>query len=152
MAVKIRLHRGVKANIPQTGHVEGEPVVTTNTHEFYIGKADGTLATLTPDPAKLATLAVIDGEADLVPIFDASEGGQKQKTVTFDDFKAALNIPVGSTDEHVAPYEGGEAGTLGGSDGTNGVLRTDSSLSLSIDADSGALRLSVVAVDGGTFS
>lgn len=49
--------------------------------------------------------------------------GQKEKKITFDAFKTALNIPPGSSDEKVAVVAGGTAGYIWGTDGTNGLIR-----------------------------
>jgi hypothetical protein len=83
---------------------------------------------------------------------DASEAAaQKEKKITFDAFKTALNIPAGSSDEKVAVVSGGTSGYLWGTDGTNGVLRMGPSMSWAKDAGNAFVTLDVNVVDGGTF-
>jgi hypothetical protein len=82
---------------------------------------------------------------------DASATGQKEKKITFNDFKTALAIPDGGTDEKVAVVEGGEPGFIWGTDGTDGVIRMNSSMSWTKDASDGFVTLAVGTVDGGTF-
>jgi hypothetical protein len=71
--------------------------------------------------------------------------------MTFAAFKAALNIPAGSSDEKVAVVSGGTAGYIWGTDGTNGVIRLNSSLSWTKDSGNGFVTIAVETVDGGTF-
>jgi len=83
---------------------------------------------------------------------DASEAStQKEKKITFNAFKTALNIPTASTDELVAVVSGGTAGYIYGTDGTDGVIRLNSSLSWTKDAGNGFVTIAVDTVDGGTF-
>ena len=65
--------------------------------------------------------------------------------------KTALNIPAASTDEKVAVVSGGTSGYVWGTDGTDGVLRMNSSMSWSKDAGNGFVTLAVGTVDGGVF-
>jgi hypothetical protein len=51
----------------------------------------------------------------------------------------------------VAVVEGGEPGFIWGTDGTDGVIRMNSSMSWTKDASDGFVTLSVGTVDGGTF-
>ena len=100
----------------------------------------------------LATLAAIDGVNDLVIMHDYSETtGQKEKKITFDAFKTALNIPAGSTDEKVAVISGGTAGYIWGTDGTDGIVRMGTSMSWAKGAGNAFVTLDVSLVDGGTF-
>jgi hypothetical protein len=96
-------------------------------------------------------MGAVDGSADLIMIHDASATGIREKKITIADFKAALNIPNGDTDEKVAIVSGGTAGYIWGTDGTNGVLRMNSSLSWTKDAGNGFVTLAVGTVDLGTF-
>ncbi|MFN4295082.1 MAG: hypothetical protein ACK4JD_13230, partial [Thermoflexales bacterium] len=99
----------------------------------------------------LATMPAVDGAADLLLIHDASETGVKEKRITFDAFKAALNIPAGASDEKVAVVSGGTAGYIWGTDGTDGVVRMGSTMSWTKDAGNGYVTLDVGVVDCGTF-
>ena len=130
----------------------GEPLITTDRGTLHVATDATTKLPVVPAVEDLATLASIDGAADLVLIHDASEAsGQKEKKITFDAFKTALNIPAGSTDEKVAIVSGGTAGYIWGTDGTNGVIRLNSSLSWTKDAGNGFVTIAVETVDGGTF-
>ena len=82
---------------------------------------------------------------------DADGTGQKEKKITFDAFKAALNIPAGTTDEKVAVVSGGTAGFIWGTDGTDGVIRLNSSLSWTKDAGNAFVTLAAGNIDGGSF-
>ena len=62
--------------------------------------------------------------------------------MTFDNFKTALNIPAGSTDEKVATASGDTAGYLG-TNGTDGVLRVNAAgLAMSNSASVTTMSLS----------
>ena len=149
---RLQLKRGLKANLPTTGMLAGEPLITTDRGTLHVATDATTKLPVVPAVEDLATLASIDGAADLVLIHDASEAsGQKEKKITFDAFKTALNIPAGSTDEKVAIVSGGTAGYIWGTDGTNGVIRLNSSLSWTKDAGNGFVTIAVETVDGGTF-
>jgi hypothetical protein len=93
----------------------------------------------------------ISGADDFLIMHDASASGQKEKKVTFNDFKTALSIPDGGTDEKVAVVDGGTPGFIWGTDGTDGVLRMNSSMSWTKDASNDFVTLAVGTVDGGTF-
>jgi ribosome biogenesis protein Nip4 len=71
--------------------------------------------------------------------------------MTFNDFKSALNIPAGDTDEKVAVVSGGTAGYLYGTDGSDGVIRMGSSMSWTKDAGNGFVTIDANVIDGGTF-
>ena len=149
---RLQLKRGLKANLPTTGMLAGEPLITTDRGTLHVATDATTKLPVVPAVDDLATLASIDGAADLVLIHDASEAsGQKEKKITFDSFKTALNIPAGSTDEKVAIVSGGTAGYIWGTDGTNGVIRLNSSLSWTKDAGNEFVTIAVETVDGGTF-
>ena len=149
---RLQLKRGLKANLPTTGMLAGEPHVTTDRGTLHVATDATTKLPVVPAVDDLATLASVDGAADLILIHDASEAsGQKEKKLTFNAFKAALNIPAASTDEKVAIVSGGTAGYIWGTDGTNGVIRLNSSLSWTKDAGNGFVTIAVDTVDGGTF-
>ena len=149
---RLQLKRGLKANLPSTGMLAGEPLVTTDRGTLHIATDATTKLPVVPALDDLVTLASIDGAADLLIVHDSSETtGQKEKKITFDNFKAALNIPAGSTDEKVAIVAGGTAGYVWGTDGTNGVIRMNTSMTWTKDASNGFVTLAVNIVDGGTF-
>lgn len=149
---RLQLKRGLKANLPGSGMLAGEPMVTTDRGTLHVATDATTKLPVVPAIDDLATLASVSGADDLVIIHDASEAsGQKEKKMTFDAFKTALNIPAGATDEKVAVVSGGTSGYLWGTDGTDGVLRMNSSMSWTKDASNGFVTLAVGTVDGGTF-
>ena len=130
----------------------GEPLVTTDRGTLHVATGTTTKLPVVPALDDLTTLASVDGTSDLVLIHDASEAaGQKEKKITFNAFKTALNIPASSTDEKVAVVSGGTAGYLWGTDGTDGVIRLNSSLSWTKDAGNGYVTIAVETVDGGSF-
>jgi hypothetical protein len=151
MAV-IKLKRGLHANLPASGMTEGEPLVTTDRGNLHLATDATTRIPLTPAIDALTTLPSITGAADLLIVHDASEAaGQKEKKITFDAFKTALNIPAGSSDELVAVVSGGTSGYLWGTNGTDGVVRMGASMSWTKDVGDGFVTLNVASVDGGTF-
>ena len=148
---RIQLRRGLKANLPTSGMLAGEAHVTTDRGTLHVATDATTKIPVVPAIDDLTTLASVDGTADLLIIHDASATGQKEKKITFDSFKTALNIPAASTDEKVAVVSGGTSGYIWGTDGTDGVLRMNSSMSWSKDAGNGFVTLAVGTVDGGVF-
>lgn len=148
---RIQLRRGLKANLPTSGMLAGEAHVTTDRGTLHVATDATTKIPVVPAIDDLTTLASVDGTADLLIIHDASATGQKEKKITFDSFKTALNIPIASTDEKVAVVSGGTSGYVWGTDGTDGVLRMSSSMSWSKDAANGFVTLAVGTVDGGVF-
>ena len=148
---RIQLKRGLKAALPTSNMLAGEPMVTTDRGTLHIATDATTKLPIVPAIDDLTTLAAIDGAADLVLIHDADGTGQKEKKVTFNAFKAALNIPEASTDEKVAVVAGGTSGFLWGTDGTDGVIRMNSSLSWTKDPSNAFVTLAVGNIDGGTF-
>ncbi len=148
---RIQLKRGLKANLPSTGMLAGEPMVTTDRGTLHVATDATTKLPVVPAIDDLSTLASIDGASDLIMVHDADGTGQKEKKITFDAFKTALNIPAGSSDEKVAVVAGGTAGYLWGTDGTDGLIRMNSSMSWTKDAGNGFVTLAVGTVDGGTF-
>lgn len=149
---RIQTRRGLKANLPTSGMLAGELHFTTDRGTLHGATDATTKLPIVPAIDDLATLATVDGAADLVLIHDASEAAaQKEKKMTFDAFKSALNIPAGATDEKVAVVSGGTSGYLWGTDGTDGVLRMNASMSWTKDSGNGFVTLAVGTVDGGTF-
>lgn len=148
---RIQLKRGLKANLPTSGMLVGEPLVTTDRGTLHLATDPTTKLPVVPAIDDLTTLASINGAADLLIVHDADGVGQKEKKITFDAFKAALNIPAGSADEKVAVVAGGTSGYLWGTDGTDGVLRMNSSMSWTKDAGNGFVTLAVGDIDCGSF-
>jgi len=130
----------------------GEAHITTDRGTLHVAIDATTKIPVVPAIDHLAAMPAVDGAADLLLIHDASEAAaQKEKRITFDAFKIALNIPPGSLDEKVAVVSGGTSGYLYGTDGTDGVVRMNSSLSWVKDAGNGFVTLAVGVVDCGTF-
>ena len=148
---RIQLKRGLKANLPSAGMLAGEAHFTIDRGTLHVATDATTKLSIVPAIDDLQTLASIDGAADLLIIHDANGTGQKEKKVTFDAFKTALNIPAGSSDEKVAVVSGGTSGYLWGTDGTNGILRMNVSMQMTKDASNGFVTLAVGDVDCGTF-
>lgn len=148
---RIQLKRGLKANLPTSGMLAGEVMVTTDRGTAHVATDPTTKLTVVPAIDDLTTLASVNGAADLILIHDADGVGQKEKKITFDAFKTALNIPATSTDEKVSVVSGGTSGYLWGTDGTNGVLRLNASMQWTKDAGNAFVTLAVGDVDCGTF-
>ena len=148
---RIQLKRGLKANLPTSGMLAGEVMVTTDRGTAHVATDPTTKLPIVPAIDDLSTLASVNGTADLILIHDADGVGQKEKKITFDAFKTALNIPAASTDEKVAVVTGGTSGYIWGTDGTNGVIRMNSSMSWTKDAGNAFVTLAVGNVDCGTF-
>lgn len=149
---RIQLKRGLKANLPASGMLAGEPHVTTDRGTLHVATDATTKLPVVPAIDDLTTLASVAGASDLILMHDASEAAaQKEKKITFDAFKTALNIPAGSTDELVAVVNGGTAGYIWGTDGTDGIFRMGASMTWTKDAGNAYVTLNVDVVDGGTF-
>ena len=148
---RIQLKRGLKANLPTSGMLAGEVMVTTDRGTAHVATDATTKLTVVPAIDDLTTLASVNGAADLILIHDADGVGQKEKKITFDAFKTALNIPATSTDEKVSVVSGGTSGYIWGTDGTNGVLRLNASMQWTKDAGNAFVTLAVGDVDCGTF-
>ena len=148
---RLQLRRGLYTNLPTSGMLTGEPHVTTDRGTLHVATDATTKLPVVPAIDALSTLAAIDGAADLLIMHDASATGQKEKKITFDAFKTALNIPAGSSDEKVAVVAGGTSGYIWGTDGTDGVIRMNSSMSWTKDAGNAYVTLAVNTVDGGQF-
>ena len=148
---RIQLKRGLKANLPTSGMLAGEVMVTTDRGTAHVATDPTAKLPIVPAIDDLSALAAVNGAADLLLIHDADGVGQKEKKITFDAFKAALNIPTASTDEKVAVVSGGTSGYIWGTDGTNGVIRMNSSMQWTKAAGNNFVTLAVGDVDCGTF-
>ena len=148
---RIQLKRGLKANLPTSGMLAGEVMVTIDRGTAHVATDPTTKLPVVPAIDDLTTLASVNGAADLILIHDADGVGQKEKKITFDAFKTALNIPAASTDEKVSVVSGGTSGYIWGTDGTNGVIRLNSSMQWTKDAGNAFVTLAVGDVDCGTF-
>jgi hypothetical protein len=148
---RIQLKRGLKANLPTSGMLAGEVMVTTDRGTAHVATDPTTKLPIVPAIDDLSTLASVNGAADLILIHDADGVGQKEKKITFDAFKTALNIPAASTDEKVSVVSGGTSGYIWGTDGTNGVIRMNSSMSWTKDAGNAFVTLAVGNIDCGSF-
>ena len=149
---RIKLKRGLKENLPTSGMLAGEPLITTDRGTLHVATDAETRIPVVPAIDDLTVIAAIDPAADLVMIHDASETiAQKEKQATIAVLKAALNSPAGSSDEKVAVVSGGTSGYLYGTDGTDGVLRMSTGLKMTKDAGNGFVTIDVEIVDGGTF-
>lgn len=148
---RLQLKRGLKANLPTSGMLAGEPMVTTDRGTLHIATDATTKIAVVPAIDDLSAIGAVDGAADFVLIHDASSAGQKEKKITFDAFKTALNIPAGSADERVAVVSGGTAGYIWGTDGTDGIVRLNASLAWTKDAGNAFVTLAAGDIDGGTF-
>jgi hypothetical protein len=151
MTQRIKIKNGNHANLPTSGMLAGEPLVTLDRGNLYVASDATTKVIITPQIDGLVAMSAIDGTADLLIIHDASATDQKEKKVTFNAFKTALNIPAASTDELVAVVSGGTSGFIWGTDGTNGILRMGSSMSWTKDSGNAFVTVDVGIVDGGTF-
>lgn len=148
---RIQLKRGLKANLPTSGMLAGEAHFTTDRGTLHVATDATTKLPLVPAIDDLVTLASVNGATDLLIIHDADGVGQKEKKITFDSFKTALNIPAASTDEKVSVVSGGTSGYVWGTDGTDGIFRMNSSMSWTKDAGNAFVTLAVGTVDGGTY-
>jgi hypothetical protein len=132
--------------------LQGEPLVTLDRGTLHVATDATTRIPVVPAIEDLNTIPSVDGASDLLIIHDSSEiSGQKEKKITINDFRTALNIPAASTDEKVAVVAGGTAGYIWGTDGTNGILRMGPSMQWTKDAGNEYVTLDVSVVDGGVF-
>ncbi len=149
---RVKQRRGLKANLPTTLMEVGELLIATDTSTLHHATSATVHTPIVPDVEGLETLAAVTGTEDLLMILDASEASAtKAKKITFNNFKTALNIPTESTDEKVAVVSGGTAGYLWGTNGSDGVLRGSTSISLTKDSGNGFATLAVEVIDCGTF-
>ena len=151
MPQRIQLRRGLKANLPTTGMLPGEAHFTTDRGTMHVATDATTRLPIVPPIDDLATLAAVDAAADYIMVHDADGTGQREKKMTISAFRSSLNIPAGSTDELVAVVAGGTAGYIWGTDGTDGVIRMNSSMAWTKDPGNGFVTLAVGTIDCGTF-
>jgi hypothetical protein len=148
---RIQIRRGLKANLPTAGMLAGEGHFTTDRGTLHYATGATTRLPIVPPVEDLETLAAVDGAADFVMLHDADGTGQREKKMTVNAFRAALNIPAGSTDERVAVVAGGTAGFIWGTDGTDGIFRMNPSMAWTKDPGNAFVTLAVGDVDCGTF-
>lgn len=148
---RIQLKRGLKANLPTSSMLAGEAHVTTDRGTLHVATGATTKIPIVPPIEDLTTLASVNGAADYLIMHDADGSGQKEKKILFNDFKAALSIPAGSSDEQVAVVDGGTPNFIWGTDGTDGIFRMNSSMSWTKDAGNAFVTLAVGDIDCGTF-
>ena len=151
MAQRLQLKRGNHAALPTSNLLVGEPLVTLDRGNLHVATDASTRIAVTPAIDELPTMGVVDGAADLILIHDANATGQKEKKITLDALKTALNIPAGVSDEKCAVISGGTSGYLWGTDGTDGILRMGPSIAWVKDVGNGFVTLDANVIDGGTF-
>ena len=148
---RIQLKRGLHDNLPSSGMLAGEPLITTDRGTLYVATDATTSIPVVPAIDELSTIPAIDGAGDFLIVHDANGAGQKETKITIDAFKTALNIPATSTDEKVAVVSGGPADYIWGTEGYDGILRMDTSMSWTKDIGNGFVTLAVGDIDCGTF-
>ena len=148
---RIQIKRGLKANLPTSSMLAGEQFFTTDRNTLHIAIDATTTKAVVPPIDDLTAIGAVDSVSDLLLIHDASGTGVKEKKITIADFKTALNISSSDTDEKVAVISGGTAGYVWGTDGTDGVIRLNTSLSWTKDSGNGYVTIAVNTVDCGTF-
>ena len=141
MSVRIQLRRGTDDNLPTTGLLPGEALWSSDRGTLTIASDATTTIPVTVALDKLNTLATIVGTDDFIMVHDASATGKKEKKITFNAFKTALNIPESSTDELVAVTEGGTAGYIWGTTGDDGVFRMGTGLDWTKDPGNGFVTI-----------
>jgi hypothetical protein len=151
MMPRIQIKRGLRANLPSSGMLAGEEHFATDRGTLHVATGATTTMPVVPPIDELAVLAVINGAADFILMHDADAVGVKEKKVTFNDFKTALAIPAGVSDERVAVVSGGAPGFIWGTNGTDGILRMNTSMTWTKDAGNAFVTLAVGNVDCGTF-
>lgn len=151
MASRIQIKRGLHENLPVAALLPGEQHFTTDRGTMHVAADADVMLSIVPAIEELPAMPVIAPAADLLIMHDASATGRMEKKITFADFKTALNIPEGSSDQAAAAYDGGASGSLFGTDGTDGVLRVGPSLSITSGPDSAYGTLAVEQIDCGTF-
>lgn len=143
--------RGLRANLPSSGLLPGELFLATDRQTAHFPTDSETMVPIVPAAPDLAAMGAVDGAADLLMMFDVSAAGVQARRITLDALRSALNIPAGSSDELVAVTSGGTSGYVWGTDGTDGIIRMNTSMTWTKDAGNGFVTLAVGAVDCGTF-
>jgi hypothetical protein len=103
---RIQLKRGLKAALPTSSMLAGEPMVTTDRGTLHIATDATTKLPIVPAIDDLTTLAAIDGAADLVLIHDADGTGQKEKKVLVSLRQCLLQINLASANEQGRQFAG----------------------------------------------
>lgn len=147
---RVQLRGGLAANRPNTGLLEREQLFTTDRHTLDVALTSTSRVPVVPEIDALTTMGTVTVANDLLIIHDADASGVKEKKITVDALKNALELAAGTTDEKVAIVEGGTAGYLFGS-GSNGVLRMGPSMQWEKDASDNYVTLNVAVIDCGTF-
>ena len=147
----IQQRRGLKANLPSSALKAGQLHLTTDRQTAHFPIDGTTMVSIVPAIDDLSIMGAVDGAADYLIMHDASGTGVKEKKIDINAFKTALNIPNGDTDELVAVVQGGTSGYIYGTDGTDGILRMNTSLVMTKDAGNAFVTLAVGDIDCGTF-
>lgn len=148
---RLLLKRGLKANLPSAAMLAGEVHFTTDRGSLHVATGATTKLTVVPAVDDLTAIGAVDGAADLLLIHDASSAGQKEMKITVNALKAAMNIPASDLDEKTAVISGGTSGYLWGTNGTDGIIRMNTSMAWTKDAGNAFVTLAVNDVDCGTF-
>ena len=148
---RLQLKRGLKANLPSASMLAGEAHFTTDRGTLHVATGAASKLPVVPAIDDLATIAAVDGAADFLILHDASAARQKEGKITVNAFKTALNIPSSDLDEKAAVVAGGNSGYIWGTNGTDGVIRMNTSMAWSKDVGNAFVTLAVGDVDCGTF-
>jgi Major tropism determinant N-terminal domain len=139
---RLQLKRGLKANLPSASMLAGEAHFTTDRGTLHVATGATARLPIVPPIDDLTTVAAVDG---------AAATGQKEGKITVNAFKAALNIPSSDLDEKTAVVSGGTSGYVWGTNGTDGIIRLNTSMAWTKDAANAFVTLAVGDVDCGTF-
>jgi Major tropism determinant N-terminal domain len=148
---RLQIKRGLKANLPSAAMLSGEAHFTTDRGSLHIATGATTKLTVVPAVDDLTAIGAVDGTADLLLIHDASATGQKEMKITINALRTAMNIPASDLDEKTAVISGGTSGYLWGTNGTDGIIRMNTSMAWTKDAGNAFVTLAVGDVDCGTF-
>lgn len=145
MTVRIQIRRGTDANLPTSSLLPGEALWSTDRGTLTVAADSTTTIPVTVAIDKLDTLAAAVGSDDLIMVHDASAADRKEKKMTINEFKTALNIPASSTDELVAVVDGGSAGYIWGTTGDDGIFRMGDGLDWTKDSGNGFVTIGLSA-------
>ncbi len=148
---RLQLKRGLKANLPSAAMLAGEAHFTTDRGTMHVATAATTKLPVVPAIDDLTAVGAVDGAADLILIHDASATGQKEMKITVNALKTAMNIPASDLDEKAAVVAGGTSGYIWGTNGTDGVVRMNTSMTWTKDAGNAFVTLAVGDIDCGVF-
>ena len=152
MTVRIQIRRGTDANLPTTGLLPGEALWSTDRGILTVAADSTTTIPVTIAIDKLDTLASAVGADDLIMVHDASATGKKEKKMTINALKTALNIPEASTDELVAVVDGGTAGYIWGTNGSDGIFRMGDGLDWTKDPGNGFVTIGLSAAQAAAIA